>query len=93
MELYCQIVPRGEQMRARIAKALEALGVSSREEGGIIAVDYDGPYDQRAANLIKTFESFGCDRIIVFRDWGHDEGQTATPKTSVQATLGGWAKT
>lgn len=75
MKVNCQLVPKHDFMRQSIVARLLALGFEPVDVDGRVVVDYEGDLDGKAMALISVYESFGCDRAIVFKDWGSDEGQ------------------
>lgn len=90
MQLNCRLVPRSDEVRKKLIARLEALGQKPTvDENGAVTLDYEGVCSGTPLSIITVFESFGCDRAIVFKDWGNDEGQGKTPKTCIKINLEG----
>ena len=90
MQLNCRLVPQNDSIREKLVARLQALGQKPIiDETGAVTLDYDGACSGTPLSIITVFESFGCDRAIVFKDWGDNEGQDKTPKTMLKVSLEG----
>lgn len=90
MKLDCRLIPDSDKTKERIISRLEALGHTPMvDETGAVTLNYEGPCSGTPLSIITVFESFGCDRAIVFKDWGDDEGQKQAPKTMFKINLEG----
>lgn len=89
MQLHCRLIPKDEKMRQQLVARLLALGFEPKWEDSSVVLDYEGACDGKALSAITVFESFGCDRAIIFKDWGSNsgEGQNQTQKTRLTLTL------
>lgn len=90
MELQCKLIPKGDQMRQQLVARLLALGFDPYSVGDSVVVDYTGAFDKKAMTLISVFDSFGCDRAVIFKSFGGEngEGQEQARTTSVKVMLG-----
>lgn len=89
MKLHCRITPKDDQMRKLLVGRLLALGFDPYWDDGAVVLDYEGVCDGKTLAAITVFESFGCDRAIIFEDWGpkDGEGQNEIPEARFALTL------
>lgn len=87
MKLYCRLLPRTDQIRDSLVARLKALGHEPIiDSDGAVVLDWEGECSGTPLAIITVFESFGCDRVFVFKDWkGEDDGR---PRTKIRANLG-----
>lgn len=86
MNMYCRLLPKDEGIRLSLMSRLEALGHKPIvDSDGAVVLDYEGECSGTPLAIITVFESFGCDRVFVFKDWrGEDDGR---PKTRIKVNL------
>lgn len=89
MQLSCRLLPKNDIVRRQLVSRLLALGFEPGSDGDVVTLDYDGPCDGKPLAAITVFEDFGCDRVIVSKDWGSREGQNKEESTMLYAKLGG----
>lgn len=87
MQLQCRLVPRNDTIRTQLVARLVALGFEPHSDGSAVVLDYDGPCSGRPLSAITVFESFGCDRAIIFKDWKGDD-EDGEPNTRIKVNLG-----
>lgn len=90
MRMHCRLIPKNEAMESSIVHRLRALGHSPTiDADGSVVVNYDGVFDQHAMAIVSVFDSFGCDRAIIFKDWGvsNGKGQEASSSQSCKIML------
>lgn len=77
MQLTCRLIPKNRMVKRQLVARLEALGFKPRVEENCVSLDYTGNFNKEAMTIISVFDSFGCDRAIICKDWGcdNDEGQ------------------
>ena len=90
MKLSCQASPKHSTIRRQLVARLLALGFEPQEEGDRIVVDYEGAFDGKAMALISVFETFGCDRALIFTEMGGEsnEGSQKEGETLIAIRLG-----
>lgn len=91
MKLYCRLLPRNEYVERSLVERLEAIGQKPIiDTDGAVILDYEGPSGETPLAIISAFESYGCDRMFVFKDWrSDDEGQRTKGQTAIKVNLGG----
>lgn len=67
MKLCCRMIPKTSEIREKLVSRLVALGYEPTVSDDSVTLEYDGNYDRHAMAIISVFESFGCDRAIVFK--------------------------
>lgn len=80
MQLSCRLTPKNEKEREQLVSRLLALGFDPFLNGDAVGLEYEGDCDGKALAGITVFESFGCDRVIICKDWSDycGEGQNKT---------------
>ena len=89
MKLFCRLMPDSNKTRYSLVSRLESLGHKPIiDSDGAVILDWEGSCSGTPLAIITVFESFGCDRVFVFKDWGqNDEGQNQISTTSVKVNL------
>lgn len=90
MKLYCRLMPRNELVQNQLITRLKVLGHGPIiDTDGAVILDYEGACDGTPLAIITVFESFGCDRVFVFKDWRNDgKGQGEESQTAIKVNLG-----
>ena len=85
MHLHCRLMPKNEDIQNSIVSRLEAMGHDPIiDSDGAVILDYDGDCSGTPLAIITVFESFGCDRVFVWKG----ETKSGEPTTRIQAKLG-----